>query len=46
MLKLLENKIRQNIEKDIEIVTDLLPILLKKGIAEFSNRIGMKLQNK
>lgn len=37
---------KQNIEKDIEIVTDLLPILLKKGIAEFSNRIGMKLQNK
>ena len=35
-----------NIEKDIEIVTDLLPILLKKGIAEFSNQIGMKLQNK
>jgi len=34
---------KENIERNIDIVTDLLPILLEKGIAEFSNQLGMKL---
>ena len=37
---------KEHIEKDIEIVADLLPILISKGVAEFSNRLGMVLQEK
>lgn len=37
---------KQILEKNIDIVADLLPILLKKGIAEFSNQIGMALNKK
>ena len=35
-----------NIEADIDMVADLLPILIQKGIAEFSNQLGMKLAKK
>jgi PTH1 family peptidyl-tRNA hydrolase len=34
------------LEQNIDIVADLLPILLKKGIAEFSNQLGMKLNKR
>lgn len=34
---------KENVERNIEIVVDLLPVLLKKGVAEFSNQLGMKL---
>jgi PTH1 family peptidyl-tRNA hydrolase len=37
---------KENVERNIEIVADLLPILLKKGIAEFSNQLGMKQAKK
>lgn len=35
---------KENIEKDIALVADLLPVLLHRGIAEFSNQLGMRLQ--
>lgn len=34
---------KENVERNIEIVVDLLPVLLKKDVAEFSNQLGMKL---
>ncbi|MBR3502540.1 MAG: aminoacyl-tRNA hydrolase, partial [Alphaproteobacteria bacterium] len=37
---------KQILEKNIDIVADLLPILLKKGMAEFSNQLGMALNKK
>ena len=37
---------KQALEKNIDIVADLLPILLIKGMAEFSNQIGMVLNKK
>ena len=33
-----------NIENDIDIVTDIIGILIKKGVAEFSNQLGMRLR--
>ncbi|MBQ9034643.1 MAG: aminoacyl-tRNA hydrolase [Alphaproteobacteria bacterium] len=37
---------KQNVEHNIDIAADLLPVLLTKGIAEFSNQLGMKLASK
>ncbi|MEE6206544.1 MAG: aminoacyl-tRNA hydrolase [Alphaproteobacteria bacterium] len=37
---------KENIENDIDIVSDLIGILIKKGVAEFSNQLGMKLNHK
>ncbi len=34
---------KENIEQDIEIITDLIGVMITKGVAEFSNRLGMKL---
>lgn len=34
------------LDQNIDIVADLLPILLKKGVAEFSNQLGMKLNKR
>ena len=34
---------KENIEADIELVADLLPTMLQKGVAEFSNQLGMAL---
>lgn len=34
---------KENVENNIEIVADLIGILIKKGIAEFSNQLGMYL---
>lgn len=36
----------ENIKNDIDIVADLIGVALKKGIAEFSNRLGMVLNPK
>ena len=35
---------KENIERDLEIVADILPTFITKGIAECSNRLGMILQ--
>ena len=37
---------KENIEKDIDIVADLIKVLIKKGIAEFSNQLGIYLTKK
>ena len=37
---------KENIEKDIEIIADLIGVLIKKGVAEFSNQLGMALTKK
>ncbi|MBO6281560.1 MAG: aminoacyl-tRNA hydrolase [Alphaproteobacteria bacterium] len=37
---------KENIENDIDIVSDLIGVLIRKGIAEFSNQLGMKLNHK
>ena len=37
---------KENVERNIAIVADLLPVLIGKGIAEFSNQLGMKLAKK
>lgn len=37
---------KENVEKNINLVAELLPVLLKKGVAEFSNQLGMKLAKK
>ena len=37
---------KENIENDIDIVADLIGVLIRKGIAEFSNQLGMKLSHK
>ena len=37
---------KENIEKDIEIIADLIGVLIKKGVAEFSNQLGMVLTKK
>ena len=34
---------KQFVERNIDIVADLLPILITKGVAEFSNQLGLKL---
>ena len=34
---------KQNVEKNIDLTVELLPILLKKGVTEFSNQLGMEL---
>ncbi|MBQ8672052.1 MAG: aminoacyl-tRNA hydrolase [Alphaproteobacteria bacterium] len=34
---------KENIEADIEIVADLLPVLIEKNVAEFSNQLGLRL---
>lgn len=36
----------ENIKNDIDIVADLIGVALTKGIAEFSNQLGMRLQQK
>lgn len=36
---------RENIEQDIDIVSDLIGILITSGMAEFSNRLGMALHS-
>ena len=33
-----------NIDNDIDIVTDIIGIFIKKGVAEFSNQLGMRLR--
>jgi PTH1 family peptidyl-tRNA hydrolase len=33
---------KANVEANIDLAAELLPILLEKGIAEFSNQLGMK----
>jgi len=37
---------KENIDGNIDLVAELLPILLKKGVAEFSNQLGMHLHRK
>lgn len=37
---------KENIAEDIDIIAELLPVLLQNGVAEFSNRLGMKLAQK
>ena len=37
---------KENIEADIDLTAELLPVLLEKGVAEFSNQLGMKLAKK
>ena len=37
---------KENIEHNIDVIADLLPILLKKNVAEFSNQLGMVLAKK
>ena len=37
---------KENVDTNIDLVAELLPILLKKGIAEFSNQLGMHLHQK
>lgn len=37
---------KENIENDINIVADLIGVMIKKGIAEFSNQLGMRLAKK
>lgn len=32
---------KENVEKNIDMAVDLLPVLLTKGVAEYSNQIGM-----
>ncbi|MBR6355335.1 MAG: aminoacyl-tRNA hydrolase [Alphaproteobacteria bacterium] len=34
---------KENVEANIDLAADMLPLLLEKGIAEFSNQLGMKL---
>ncbi len=34
---------KENVENNIKLTVDLLPILLQKGVAEFSNQLGMRL---
>ncbi|MBQ7633902.1 MAG: aminoacyl-tRNA hydrolase [Alphaproteobacteria bacterium] len=34
---------KDNVEINIKLTADLLPILLQKGVAEFSNQLGMRL---
>ena len=37
---------QKNIQDDIDIVTDLIDVLISKGVAEFSNQLGMRLTQK
>ncbi len=37
---------KENIENDINIVADLIGVMIKKGVAEFSNQLGMRLAKK
>lgn len=37
---------KANLEANIDLVADLIGVLFKKGIAEFSNQLGMKLNKK
>ena len=34
------------VENDIDIVADLIGVMIKKGVAEFSNQLGMRLTKK
>ena len=34
---------KENVEANIDLAIDLLPVLLTKGVAEFSNQLGMML---
>ena len=34
---------KANVDSNIDLVIELLPVLFKKGIVEFSNQLGMKL---
>lgn len=37
---------KENVDANVDLVAELLPILLKNGIAEFSNQLGMHLHQK
>lgn len=37
---------KEKIENDIDIVADLIGVMIKKGVAEFSNQLGMRLTKK
>lgn len=37
---------KANLEANIDLVADLIGVLFKKGLAEFSNQLGMKLNKK
>ena len=37
---------KENVEKNIDLVAELLPVLLEKGVAEFSNQLGLHLHQK
>ena len=37
---------KANLEANIDLVADLIGVLFKKGIAEFSNQLGLKLHHK
>jgi len=34
---------KENIENDIDIIADLIGVMISKGVAEFSNQLGMRL---
>lgn len=34
---------KANVDANIDLAAELLPVLISKGVAEFSNRVGMKL---
>ena len=36
---------KENVEHNIDIVAELIPTLFEKGMAEFCNRLGMKLHD-
>lgn len=46
VLSVFSKKEKECLENNIEIVADLIGVLLKKGIAEFSNQLGMHLNKK
>jgi PTH1 family peptidyl-tRNA hydrolase len=37
---------KENVEKNIDLAAELLPVLLEKGVAEFSNQLGLHLHQK
>lgn len=37
---------KEKIENDIDIIADLIGVMIKKGVAEFSNQLGMRLAKK
>lgn len=36
---------KEFVQRNIDIVADLLPILIQKGVAEFCNQLGMKMRH-